>query len=141
MSQHAPRGRIKARPDVNPLTLNDPLKPKSVRCRATSKRTGLQCGAFVTNGAAVCKWHGGKAPQVMAAAQRRLDELRPAAIQYYDYLLGQREYPSAGLGAANAVMDRVDGRPAEKVQLEVTASASLIERIQARRIALSAKDK
>ena len=58
------------------------------------------------------------------AAERRLDELRPAAIRYYEYLLAQREYPSAGLGAANAVMDRVDGKPAE--QTKVTHDGTLV---------------
>ena len=85
--------------------------------------------------------HGGKTPAVMRIAAERLEQLKPAAIRYYDYLLGQREYPSAGLGAANAVMDRVDGRPAETVRMEVSASETLIERIAARRAALSAKEK
>ena len=89
----------------------------------------------------MCRLHGGSAGQVRRKAAQRLDELRPAAIRYYDYLLGQREYPSAGLGAANAVMDRVDGRPAETVRMEVSASETLIERIQARRMALAAKEK
>jgi hypothetical protein len=62
--------------------------------------------------------HGGSAPQVRAAAEKRLADLRPAAISYLDWLLNQKEYPSAGLGAARDVLDRNDGRPAESVRVE-----------------------
>ena len=75
-------------------------------------------------GGMVCWLHGGKAPQTLRKAAERLDALKPAAIRYYDWLLDQREYPSAGLGAANAVMDRVDGKPAE--QTKVTHDGTLV---------------
>lgn len=42
------------------------------KCAAKSKRTGKQCGAFAAAGSTVCKWHGAGAPQVKAAAERRL---------------------------------------------------------------------
>lgn len=42
------------------------------RCTATSKRTGQPCRRWAVPGAAVCTTHGGKAPQVVAAAQRRI---------------------------------------------------------------------
>lgn len=70
--------------------------------------------------------HGGAAPQVQAAALKRLEELRDPAIQYYAWLLEQRDFPSAGLGAANSVMDRTDGKPTEKVEMEVTGEIALI---------------
>ena len=73
----------------------------------------------------MCRVHGGAAPQVKRAAERRLEELRPDAIRYYDWLLNQEEYPSAGLGAANAVMDRVDGRPTERIELSTNVGAKL----------------
>ena len=42
------------------------------RCQATSKRTGLQCGAACVRGKRVCKWHGGKStgPRTKAGRQR-----------------------------------------------------------------------
>lgn len=43
-----------------------------LRCSATSKRTGQQCGQFVTAAALVCRWHGGAGPQAIAGARRRL---------------------------------------------------------------------
>ena len=57
---------------------------------------------------------------MMRAAQRRLDELKQPAIAYLAYLLEQRDYPSAGLGAAKDVLDRVDGKPTENVRVAVS---------------------
>lgn len=130
--KHAPRGRIKARP-LQPQT------HQGVKCTAKSSRTGKPCQKSPIKGATVCRMHGGAAPQVKRAAERRLDQLRPLAIRYYDYLLSQQDYPSAGLGAANAVMDRVDGKPAERVQLEVSGDAALLDALEAgrRRVAES----
>lgn len=42
------------------------------RCTATSKRTGDQCGQHCAPGYTTCRWHGGAAGQVAAAAQRRV---------------------------------------------------------------------
>ena len=114
-SGHAPRGPIKAKP----------LHQPTYRCTAHSARTGQPCKRPPIRGGTVCATHGGSAPQVRRAATRRIEELRPAAIQYYDWLLEQRDFPSAGLGAANAVMDRVDGRPAETMRVVAMTEAAL----------------
>lgn len=49
-------------------------KPKPVReqCTATAHGTGVRCRATADPGATVCRVHGGSAPQVKAAAQRRV---------------------------------------------------------------------
>ena len=44
------------------------------RCTATAKWTGEQCKRVAINGGNVCRYHGGGAPQVIGAAQRRLSE-------------------------------------------------------------------
>lgn len=44
------------------------------RCSARSKRSGQQCKRFAIPGGTVCAMHGGKAPAVVAAAERRLQE-------------------------------------------------------------------
>ena len=44
------------------------------RCRATSNGTGERCRKAAIRGATVCRFHGGAAPQVRAAAKRRLAE-------------------------------------------------------------------
>lgn len=52
------------------------------RCSATSKRTGRQCGQWACLGGFVCGWHGGKAPNTLAAAGRRWNrELRLRRIE------------------------------------------------------------
>ena len=43
-----------------------------LHCKATSKRTGKQCGLSPIVGGTVCKWHGGGAPQVKLKAAQRL---------------------------------------------------------------------
>lgn len=47
---------------------------ESRRCTATSKQTGNRCGRAAIPGGTVCNFHGGKAPQTIAVAQRRLVE-------------------------------------------------------------------
>ncbi|MGH9249214.1 MAG: hypothetical protein ACRD0W_06845 [Acidimicrobiales bacterium] len=46
-----------------------------VRCSATSKRTGEQCGQYCAAGFTTCKWHGAAAPQVIVAVENRREEL------------------------------------------------------------------
>jgi hypothetical protein len=56
---------------------------ESKRCIATSKRTGQRCGLARIPGTTVCAKHGGAAPQVRAAAARRVAEqkVRKAAMK------------------------------------------------------------
>lgn len=44
------------------------------KCRAHSKRDGRHCGDWAAQGSEVCRRHGGAAPQVRAAAARRVEE-------------------------------------------------------------------
>lgn len=110
-----------------------PEHPLSVKCSAHSKRTSKQCGQWAIPGGTVCKWHGGAAPQVIAAAEKRLLDLRPSAITYLDYLLTQRDFPSAGLGAAKDVLDRTDGKATERVEMDVTGHVDVVSLIRQRR--------
>ena len=114
-SQHAPRGRLKAR---DPIGRQHPIgRLPATMCQAKCRGRDKQCGHYAIAGGTVCRYHGGRAPQVMKAAQRRLDELKQPAIAYLAYLLAQRDYPSAGLGAAKDVLDRVDGKAAETLRV------------------------
>src|SRR5262245_26164447 len=81
MAKHAPRGPVKAK---DPLSGDHPL---SVQCSAHSKQTKKQCGRKAIPGGTVCRYHGGAAPQVKAAADRRIQELEQPAIAYLAWLL------------------------------------------------------
>jgi hypothetical protein len=50
------------------------------RCTATAKRTGKRCARACLPGAEVCAMHGAAAPQVAAAAERRMQEQRAMAL-------------------------------------------------------------
>jgi hypothetical protein len=49
--------------------------PRAVRCTAHC-RSGGQCRGLAIRGATVCRMHGGAAPQVRAAAARRVATAR-----------------------------------------------------------------
>lgn len=44
-----------------------------MKCTARSKHSGKRCNKFAILGGVVCRYHGGGAPQVKAAALRRLE--------------------------------------------------------------------
>lgn len=53
-------------PDAKPCSI-----PDERRCIGTVRRTGRRCGRAAYPGATVCSKHGGSAPQVKSAADRR----------------------------------------------------------------------
>lgn len=58
----------------------DPMARRGRRCAAASRTTGRQCRQLAVNGSTVCHFHGGAAPQVRAAAERRNAEAEAARI-------------------------------------------------------------
>lgn len=63
----------RAQPDPNVAAGGvGPHGAERVTCTARAKATGLQCQRAPIRGGNVCYVHGGRAPQVRAAAQRRL---------------------------------------------------------------------
>lgn len=77
------------------------------RCSATVKATGEQCKAWAVRGASVCNKHGASAPQVKAAAQRRLAE-------------GQARKLTEHFGLV------VDVAPAEALRSELSRAAGMV---------------
>jgi hypothetical protein len=69
---------------TDPKTSEHSWLPVAIRCTAKSKTTGRQCGRPIVPGATVCRYHGGAAPQVKAAAERRLADA--AAVSALDRL-------------------------------------------------------
>jgi len=53
-----------------------------VRCTARSTTTGQPCRAWAIHGGTVCVAHGGRAPQVRAAATRRLQQAAMVSLAH-----------------------------------------------------------
>lgn len=49
------------------------------RCTAHNKKTGERCANWAAKGGNVCRFHGGNAPHVKAARQRRVEEAKLTA--------------------------------------------------------------
>ena len=77
------------------------------KCKATAKGTGQRCQAWAMAGAEVCRVHGGRAPQVKAAAKRRLAEQEAARL-------------------AAKVLDNPDAAPIVDVVTELQALAGRV---------------
>jgi hypothetical protein len=100
----------------------------SPRCTATN-RAGVQCGRAPIPGGNVCASHGGKAPQVIAAAKVRLLTLTGYALDHLDHLFQPRPAcPTCGrtdadrdpvvLRACQLVLDRAGLGPHMTVEVE-----------------------
>lgn len=61
----------KSRTDT--VTVDEPLRRPAVRCHAR-RTNGEPCGNFAMHGSRVCHAHGGKAPAVRNAAEKRMVE-------------------------------------------------------------------
>ena len=79
--------------------------PKS-QCTATN-RAGERCGRPPIPGGSVCRFHGGAAPQVKAAAQARLRAMVDPALGVLEYAMKRKDKDLRGaLAAAKEVLDR-----------------------------------
>ncbi len=111
---HAPRGPLKGKSD--PIRAQNPI---SQTCRATNNR-GNPCKFPAIPGGAVCRFHGGNAPQVRAKAEERLLALQHPAIDRMGQLIEQTEFPTVAYAASRDVLDRTLGKPTEKVETKVS---------------------
>lgn len=91
---------------THPMDTPDTNWP-AVRCRGTNRR-GTQCGRHAVPGAAVCRMHGGAAPQVQRKAALRLAALVDPAIATLAREMTNQTTGSAmsRLRAAENVLDR-----------------------------------
>lgn len=60
--------------DPDAVTVGAVTIPGSRRCISTNRTTGQRCKQAAVKGTTVCRFHGGAAPQVRAAAARRVAE-------------------------------------------------------------------
>jgi hypothetical protein len=91
---------------------------ESRRCTATSKTTGQPCGAYAIPGGFVCGYHGGKAPQTVAAAKRRLMGLVELATDVLARAMECGVPDPVAVRAAQLVLDRSGLHPTLAVRAE-----------------------
>lgn len=105
------------------------------RCTATSKHSGDRCKRAPILGGNVCAMHGGKAPQVIAAAQQALVGARLSAAELLFEVIevwrttkceacGQpKGDPTPAIRAAIAVLDRTGLGPSATLHIEKPTAA------------------
>lgn len=91
--------------DVNPMTDSDPMANRRT-CTATAKQTGKRCTQIPPPGMTVCRFHGGAAPQVVAAAQRRLMEASLPAASVLIREAATADKSSDRIRASSEILDR-----------------------------------
>jgi hypothetical protein len=102
----------------DPIDGADPMK---ARCTATN-RQGKRCGKSPIPGGTVCRMHGGAAPQVKRSAMERLMALQHPAIDRLAQLINQEAFPTVAYAASRDVLDRTEGKPGERQQVEHTGT-------------------
>lgn len=101
----------------------------AVRCTAR-KRNGEPCKAMAARGANVCRVHGGSAPQVKAAAQRRLQNAADAIIErLLGFALDQGVPNDIALKAVIAAADRAGFKPGVEIAVTTPAYESIFEQL------------
>jgi len=91
----------------------EPVEPDARKCRAhTSGLHGAKrpCRNWAIKGGTVCPYHGGKAPQVKAAAQRRLQAMLDPALTELNTLIHQNAHLPSKLGAISMIANRTLGK-------------------------------
>lgn len=97
------------------------------QCAARSKQSGERCKKSPMPGSNVCRVHGGSAPQVKAAAKRRLEEAsermaqRLLGLAENDLKDGTKVGAYVQLGAVTAALDRAGIVEQKQINVEVTA--------------------
>lgn len=102
---------------TDPIETHDPKKP---RCTATNRQGG-PCQRYPIRGAAVCRMHGGAAPQVKAKAEERLRALQAPALAALEELIEQAD-PRTRVKIAEMVFDRTGLHPKQTTQIEGAVS-------------------
>ena len=100
-----------------------------VTCTATAKSTGNRCGNPPLPGGQVCKSHGGKAPQVLAASARNILEslVGPALTKMREILEDVSTPPAVRLAAVRDVLDRTGFKPVEQMAITFEQAESRLD--------------
>jgi len=57
-----------------------PGKPGAKKCSARSRQTKKPCGQYAIEGGDVCRFHGGRAPQVIRKAKERIEATKERVL-------------------------------------------------------------
>lgn len=105
------------------------LGPLARRCRAHN-RFGDPCGLAPIHGGTVCQVHGGRAPQVKAAAARRVGDLYPQALRALERLVDDPDADRrAAVAAAKIIVEYHEGKPTEHIEAKILSLSELTLRI------------
>lgn len=88
-------------------------------CSSVAKSTGDRCGNPPILGGNVCRIHGGKAPQVLAASARNILEslVGPALVKMREILDDDETPPSVRLSTVKDILDRTGFKPVETLEV------------------------
>lgn len=102
------------------------------RCTAKSTRSGERCKRPPIRGGTVCATHGGSAPQVRDAAQRRLLEAADNAAARLVAMLDDDD-SKVVLAAARDLLDRAGLQAVQRIEadVETTSREALIDELVA----------
>lgn len=93
-----------------------------IQCSAKSKTSGERCRQLAIPGGSVCVVHGGSAPAVKLAAQRRLiGMIDPAMTALLQAIRECDEWPTK-VRAAIAVLDRAGFGPTQSLRVDEKTS-------------------
>lgn len=85
-------------------------EPQRLKCTAHRTDGETPCGNWAIRGGTVCRYHGGSAPQVKAAAERRWEARLAAmvdpALERLERLSAGAESESVRLRATDSILDR-----------------------------------
>lgn len=115
-------------PMWDPFTNERAIAIPRPKCRATN-RQGNPCGNSAIPGGAVCRRHGGSAPQVRDKARIRLIAMIEPALNVLSDVMGDEKAAHADkIRAANSVLDRAGYARVQVIDVEA-AREVLTERI------------
>lgn len=101
------------------------------QCTATKHGTENRCKSAAIKGGTVCVYHGGKAPQVRAAANRRLLELVDPALSEMSKILDDKSVPPAvKVTAIKDVLDRAGLAGIQRLEIS-TDVTEVLQRAEA----------